>query len=214
MTAPQIRICQWSESQLKKKFDARDNKNLVDRFAKAHERAAYTPRWKAAQAEMASLRGQQRPVFDLHRLGKNIIAHRHENLSWRKAFLEALVGPVPKQTSRIPRRWSITNKELESESDKAQNACCACTESNYAWSMTLGHQKQGNWKPIRHSPKLRHHKASTTLCDSSWISYMWMTAGLVYNKFKFLQIQYPKKTASNELTKFFTSQLPGLGAWS
>ena len=129
------------------------------------------------------------------RLGKNIIAHRHENLSWRKAFLEALVEPVPKQTSRIPRRWSITNKELESESDRAQNACCACTESNYAWPTTLGHQKQGNWKPIRHSPKLRHHKTSTTLCDSSWMSYMWMTAWLVYNKFKFLQIQCPKKNS-------------------
>ena len=34
-----------TESQLRKKFDARDNRNLVDRFAKAHERAAYTPGW-------------------------------------------------------------------------------------------------------------------------------------------------------------------------
>ena len=144
------------------------------------------------------------------RLGKNIIAHRHENLSWRKAFLEALVGPVPKQTSRIPRRWSITNKELESESDRAQNACCACTESNYAWSTTFGHQKQGNWKPIRHSPKLRHHKASTTLCDSSWISYMWMTAGLVYNKFKFLQIQCPKKNSLQRIDQVL--QIPT--AWA
>ena len=55
-----------TESQLKEKFDARDNENLVDRFAKAHEHAVCIPRWKAAQAEMASLRGQQRPVFDLH----------------------------------------------------------------------------------------------------------------------------------------------------
>ena len=43
-----------------------NNKNLVDRFAKAHERAAYIPRWKAAQAAMAGLKGHQPPVFDLH----------------------------------------------------------------------------------------------------------------------------------------------------
>ena len=55
-----------TESQLREKFESRNNKNLVDRFAKPHERAAYTPRWKAAQAAMASLKGQQRPVFDLH----------------------------------------------------------------------------------------------------------------------------------------------------
>ena len=55
-----------TESQLGEKFESRNNKNLVDRFAKPHERAAYIPRWKAAQAAMASLTGPQLPVFDLH----------------------------------------------------------------------------------------------------------------------------------------------------
>ena len=53
-----------TESQLREKFESRNNKNLVDRFAKAHERAAYTPRWKAAQAAMASLsRGSSFPFL-------------------------------------------------------------------------------------------------------------------------------------------------------
>ena len=38
----------------------------VERFAKAHERAAHIPRWRAAQAFMARLKGLQLPVFDLH----------------------------------------------------------------------------------------------------------------------------------------------------
>ena len=55
-----------TERQIRQKFDARDNRNLVDRFAKSHERAAHTPRWRAAQAELASLRGRQHPTYDLH----------------------------------------------------------------------------------------------------------------------------------------------------
>ena len=55
-----------TETQLREKFDTRNNQNLVDKFAKPHERAAYTPRWQAAQAFMARLKGPQLPVFDLH----------------------------------------------------------------------------------------------------------------------------------------------------
>ena len=55
-----------TETQLRAKFETRNNQNLVDRFAKPHERAAYTPQWRAAQTFMARLKGLQLPVFDLH----------------------------------------------------------------------------------------------------------------------------------------------------
>ena len=54
-----------TESEIQRKFTARDNQNLVDRFAKPHERNAYMERWQAACCELASLRGRSRPVFDL-----------------------------------------------------------------------------------------------------------------------------------------------------
>ena len=83
-----------TESQLRKKFDARDNRNLVDRFAKAHERAAHTPRWQAAQAEIASLRGRQRPVFDLHvrHFLASVVSRDMERSNIRTRVLEAHVN--------------------------------------------------------------------------------------------------------------------------
>ena len=40
-----------SSEQIQRKFIARDHRNLVDRFAKPHERDALRPGWKAAQVE-------------------------------------------------------------------------------------------------------------------------------------------------------------------
>ena len=55
-----------TERQIRQKFEARNNQNLVDRFAKPHERAAHMPRWRAANAELASFRGYNRPTFDMN----------------------------------------------------------------------------------------------------------------------------------------------------
>ena len=55
-----------TERQIRLEFDTRDNRNLVDRFAKLHERAAHTSRWRAAQAELASFRGREHSAFDMH----------------------------------------------------------------------------------------------------------------------------------------------------
>ncbi len=54
-----------TEQQIRAKFDARDHQNLVDRFAKASERKALKPRWQAAKAELARLRGWTPPTLDL-----------------------------------------------------------------------------------------------------------------------------------------------------
>ena len=82
-----------TESQLREKFESR-NKNLVDRFAKPHERAAYIPRWKAAQAAMASLKGHQPPVFDLHvgHFLASVVARDTERNDIRTRLLRAHVN--------------------------------------------------------------------------------------------------------------------------
>ena len=83
-----------TESQLREKFESRNNKNLVDRFAKAHERAAHIPRWRAAQAAMASLKGHQLPVFDLHvdHFLASVVARDAERNDIRMRLLEAHVN--------------------------------------------------------------------------------------------------------------------------
>ena len=51
-----------TERQIQRKFDARDNRNLVDRFAKSHERAAHAT-LASCRAELASLRGHLHSTF-------------------------------------------------------------------------------------------------------------------------------------------------------
>ena len=83
-----------TERQIRRKFDTRDNRNLVDRFAKPHERAAHTPRWRAAQAELASLRGRQHPTFDMHVRWflASVVARYLERSTIRTRVLEAHVN--------------------------------------------------------------------------------------------------------------------------
>ena len=83
-----------TETQLREKFDTRNNKNLVDRFAKPDERAAYTPRWQAARVFMARLKGPQLPVFDLHvdDFLASVAARDAERIDIRTRLLEAHVN--------------------------------------------------------------------------------------------------------------------------
>ena len=66
----------------------------MDGFAEAHERAAYTPRWQAAQAEIANVRGRQRPVFDLHvrHFLASVVSRDMERSNIRTRVLEAHVN--------------------------------------------------------------------------------------------------------------------------
>ena len=91
-----------TKRQIRQKFEARNNQNLVDRFAKRDERAALMPQWHAAKAELARFRGYRKPTFDMsvRAFLVSVIARDFERCTLRTQVLAAHVNlPVWRDAS-------------------------------------------------------------------------------------------------------------------
>ena len=82
-----------SAQSIERKFLARDNRNLTDKFAKSHARDALWRGFRRAQEEMDRLRSRHLPTidFNIEAALKRLLAHDRAREVSRAQVLEAHV---------------------------------------------------------------------------------------------------------------------------
>ena len=83
-----------SAQSIERKFLARDNRNLTDKFAKSHARDALWRGFRRAQEEMDRLRSRHLPTidFNIEAALKRLLAHDRAREVSRAQVLEAHVN--------------------------------------------------------------------------------------------------------------------------
>ena len=85
---------QETAEEIRRKFVERDNKNLVDIFARRDARKALLPQWHQAQAELDDAKGTRCPQFDMNipSVLAALSQRDAERISYRTQVLEAHVN--------------------------------------------------------------------------------------------------------------------------